>query len=227
MRSRVWFACSVFSAAALACGLGFPLARAPQNPKIFHGSISVQGSGVSVMCSIPQVKCSGQTSLSNLPSPDDFRLDVDSSGRITSGQAKFETNLKEHYSIEGVDNPCFGAFTGTSAMVYDGSIPLPAQGDKSPTPATFTGSLESSASGAEPYHCPEGSASPSGSGTLSQDGVTLDLTDFSPSMVEGSSGKCDYSVLSEFPKILSPFTSSCTYRIESVTTLILGKTPSP
>ncbi len=227
MRSRVWFAWSVLSAAALACTFGSPFATAQQNPKIFMGSITVQGSGVSVMCSIPQVKCSGQTSLSNLPSPDDFTLQVDSSGRITSGQAKFETDLKENYSVAGVDNPCFGAFTGTSAMAYDGNIPLPAQGDKSPTSATFTGSLESSAAGAEPYHCPEGSASPSGSGTLSQDGVTLDLIDFSPSMVEGSSGKCDFSVLSEFPKILNPFTSSCTYRIESVTTLILGKTPSP
>ncbi len=227
MSSRVWFAWSVLSAAAWACAFGLPSGNALQNPKIFHGSVTVQGSGVSFMCSMPEVKCSGQTSLSNLPSPDDFSLDVDSSGRITSGQAKFETDLKEDYSVQGVDNPCFGAFMGSSAMAFDGNIPLPAQGDKSPTSATFTGSLQSTAAGAEPYHCPEGAASPSGSGTLSQEGVTLDLIDFSASMVEGSSGKCDFSILSQFPNILNPFTSSCTYRIESVTSLILGKTPAP
>lgn len=198
------------------------------NPKIFSGSIVIQGSGVISLCnSLPDVSCTGKTTVTVLPSPEDFTLQVDQAGNFIGGQAQFNMVTDQNYTLVGNDVPCNGKLTGSSTSKYSGNIPLPAQGGPAATSATFYGSLASSGSAAAPWSCPEGSGAPSGSATVSQANISLDLQGFNPNMKEGEGGKCTFSAMPEFSSFLSSFDSTCTYTIESVTVLIRTGTSSP
>jgi len=220
---------SVLALFVLGCGaLNFP-AQPQTNPKLFSGSITIQGSGVIIPCkTIPDISCTGKTTVTVLPGPDDFQLDTDQSGHITAGQAKLDLEVNQNYDITTPDSPgCSGQLLGTSTSSYTGAIPLPAVGGPPITSAIFYGPLAENGNGVAPWQCEGQAGAPSGSAKLTADNVSLELEGFSPSMKHGDGGKCTFSVMPQFNTFLTGFASTCTYTIEEVLPLMAVPTRSP
>ncbi len=207
----------------LACGLLNSILPSAGKPAIIHGSIVIQGSGVWALCSepIPGFSCTGTTTVTALPSPDDFTVQYDGSGNIVSGQATVNIDLDFEYQF--VFPPCSGPYSATYTTDYNGTIPLAAKGGPGVTDAIFYGPLTQGAKAQIEASCPDAPGSGSGSGSAlfpPMDNVSLELVGLHPTIAVGTKGKCIFSALDAMSGMLKSFQPTCTYQIEEVVPLL-------
>ncbi len=211
---------------SLACAAVTSIIPPFGNPIFVTGSITIQGDGIRSICSSGgDISCTGNTTVSVIPSPEDFTLQVDQTGKFIGGRANIKMNVKENYQYHSGE--CNGPFNDSLVWAYTGNIPLPAQGGPAATSATYYGGLTESVTASDVISCASGGWSGGGSGTITEEGVTLELVGFSPKMQQGDGGACNFAALKGFEATYSPWHATCTYRIEDITTLIRTGTPSP